>query len=311
MKVLASPGRWTAPRPDRQCGRQSPGFEHTRGQEFHLPIYHGPVRSARATLLPSMRPGPLARCRECTASRRRLKCVLLSVYAGAVAGKPVDHLPAQPMAMMFSARHSGALYIDYTNSAKTLAECQLKMVQDFRGRLRPDVLGPGSRGDRHRRRGQREVVRGPGTVINEERAALLDKARLRSGPVPDPHREEGCTTGSGLSRSASKNWPVRRPSWVGSKARWPWPGVARAQPDHDRRTGRPGLRPRLDGLTSEVAIVYAARQIEAGADTIGMSDAAASMIGPGITGTSSSPATAVSFNPSRRHPSLLRQHMCG
>jgi len=24
-----------------------------------------------------------------------------------------------------------ALYIDYTNSAKTLAECQLKMVRDF------------------------------------------------------------------------------------------------------------------------------------------------------------------------------------
>ena len=36
----------------------------------------------------------------------------------------------------------------------------------------------------------------------------------------------------------------------------------------------------LMDFASEVAIVYAAAQIEAGADTIGMSDAAASMIGP-------------------------------
>ena len=48
----------------------------------------------------------------------------------------------------------------------------------------------------------------------------------------------------------------------------------------------------LMDFTSEVAIVYAAAQIEAGADTIGMSDAAASMIrSPSLRGACAAVAT--------------------
>ena len=50
---------------------------------------------------------------------------------GVIAGRPVDHLPAQPMVMMFAARHAGIPYIDYTRDGRKMAEGQLKVVRDF------------------------------------------------------------------------------------------------------------------------------------------------------------------------------------
>jgi len=50
---------------------------------------------------------------------------------GTIAGEPVDHLAAQPMLMMFAARHAGIPYIDYTRDGRKLAESQLKAVRDF------------------------------------------------------------------------------------------------------------------------------------------------------------------------------------
>jgi uroporphyrinogen-III decarboxylase len=69
----------------------------------------------------------------------------------------------------------------------------------------------------------------------------------------------------------------------------------------------------LMDFTSEVAIVYAAAQIEAGADTIGMSDAAASMIGPRHYRDLVLPWQRRTLQTVRdAHPEvILRQHMCG
>jgi MtaA/CmuA family methyltransferase len=69
----------------------------------------------------------------------------------------------------------------------------------------------------------------------------------------------------------------------------------------------------LMDFTAEVAIVYAEAQIEAGADTIGMSDAAASMMGPRRYVKFLLPWQAQAFGAIReKHPGvILRQHMCG
>ena len=48
-----------------------------------------------------------------------------------IAGKPVDHLPAQPMLMMFAAKHAGIKFIDYTRDGRKMAEAQLKAAEDF------------------------------------------------------------------------------------------------------------------------------------------------------------------------------------
>ena len=48
-----------------------------------------------------------------------------------LAGQPADRLPAQPMAMMFAARHAGMKFIDYTKDGQKMAAAQLKLAEDF------------------------------------------------------------------------------------------------------------------------------------------------------------------------------------
>jgi len=66
-------------------------------------------------------------------------------------------------------------------------------------------------------------------------------------------------------------------------------------------------------FAAEVAMIYAEAQIEAGADTIGMSDAAASMIGPKYYGRYLFPRQLRVVESIRKaHPEVIvRLHMCG
>ena len=66
-------------------------------------------------------------------------------------------------------------------------------------------------------------------------------------------------------------------------------------------------------FNAEVAMVYAEAQIQAGADTIGMSDAAASMIGPRYYGRFLLPRQLRVVESIRKaHPEVIvRLHMCG
>jgi MtaA/CmuA family methyltransferase len=233
---------------------------------------------------------------------------------GVIAGTPVDHLPAQPMVMMFAARHAGALYIDYTKDPRTMAECQLKMVRDFGidcvlmcsdpAREVIDIAGDTSV----------KWFEDQGPVINEERAALVDKARLNELKVPGPHREgrmhdrvraiEICLEEL-RGETSIVGW-VEGPLALAQELR----GLTRIMTDI---VDDPGFVRDLMDFTSEVAIVYAAAQIEAGADTIGMSDAAASMIGPRHYRDLVLPWQRRVLQSVRdAHPEvILRQHMCG
>jgi MtaA/CmuA family methyltransferase len=233
---------------------------------------------------------------------------------GIIAGNPVDHLPAQPMVMMFAAKHAGIPYIDYTRDARTLAEAQVKVVRDFGiecvlmcsdpAREVIDIAGEGSV----------KWFEDQGPAIREERAALLDKARLNEFRVPDPHREgrmvdrirsiEICVEELG-GETSIVGW-VEGPLALAQELR----GLNRIMTDI---VDDPAFVRDLMAFTSEVAIVYAAAQIEAGADTIGMSDAAASMIGSRHYGNLVLPWQRRVLQLIRdSHPEvILRQHMCG
>ena len=233
---------------------------------------------------------------------------------GIIAGTPVDHLPVQPMVMMLAAKHAGVPYIDYTRDAATMAECQLKMVRDFGidcvlmcsdpAREVIDIAGEDSV----------KWFEDQGPVINEERAALLDKARLHDFQVPDPHRPgrmhdriraiEICR--AELRGETSVVGWVEGPLALAQELR----GLTRVMTDV---VDDPAFVRDLMDFTSEVAVVYAAAQIEAGADTIGMSDAAASMIGPRHYRDLVLPWQRRTLQAVHdAHPDvILRQHMCG
>lgn len=231
-----------------------------------------------------------------------------------VAGRPVDRLPAQPMLMMLAAKHLGVSFLDYTRDGRLMAAAQLKIAEDFDvdclltcsdpAREVVDIAGEGSI----------EWLLDQGPVIDEERAALKDTGRLREFKVPDPcggGRMQDRINAIEIMRRAVGDeksvvgW-VEGPLALGAELR----GLSRIMTDF---LDDPGFVADLLDFTAAVAAVYAEAQIQAGADTIGMSDAAASMMGPRYYTEFLFPRQQRVFGEiKRRHPHVLtRQHICG
>jgi MtaA/CmuA family methyltransferase len=231
-----------------------------------------------------------------------------------IAGKPVDRLPVQPMAMMFAAKYAGFRYIDYTKDGRILAEAQLKFARDFAidcvlmcsdpAREVIDIAGEDSV----------RWYENQGPAIREDRAALLEKARLKTFRIPDPlgggrmhdriHSIEICLREL-RGENSIVGW-IEGPLALAAELR----GLNHVMTDF---VDDPEFVQELMDFTAEVAIVYADAQIKAGADTIGMSDAAASMIGPRHYAKFLLPWQRRVLETIRKsHPeTILRLHMCG
>jgi len=218
------------------------------------------------------------------------------------------------MAMMFAARNAGMSFIDYTRDGRLMAEAQLKLAADFGldclltcsdpAREVIDIAGDGSI----------DWFPDQGPAINEERAALRDKARLRTFRVPDPLREgrmrDRVTAIEVMRRSAGcgmsiVGW-IEGPLALAAELR----GINTIMLDF---ADDPAFVRELLAFCADVAIAYAPAQIAAGADTIGMSDAAASLIGPRLYEQFLWPEQRrVLESLQRNHPGILRRlHMCG
>lgn len=233
---------------------------------------------------------------------------------GVIRGEAVDRLPVQPMAMMFAARHAGMPFIDYTRDGRQMAAAQLKLVADFGldclltcsdpAREVIDIAGDGSV----------DWFTDQGPAINEERAALADKSRLRTFKVPDP-------LGGGRMHDRVKSIELmRRTAGPGmSIVGWIEGPLALAAELRGVNTimldflDDPAFARDLLAFCADVAIAYAPAQIAAGADTMGMSDAAASLIGPRLYEEFLWPEQQrVLATLRERHPEVLRRvHMCG
>ena len=233
---------------------------------------------------------------------------------GVLAGTEVDRLPAQPLIMMFAAKHVGVKYIDYTRDGAVMASTQLRFVEDFGMDCLMTCSDPA-----------REVIdiagdesvdwfEDQGPAINEGRAALRDMARLKSFRVPDPTapgRMYDRIRAIEIMRAAAGpgmsivGW-VEGPLALAAELR----GVIAIMTDFIENA--PFVHALLD-FCADVAIAYAPPQVEAGADTIAMSDAAASLIGPQLYGQFVLPRQMrVLESIKRRYPHVVtRLHMCG
>jgi MtaA/CmuA family methyltransferase len=226
----------------------------------------------------------------------------------------VDHLAAQPMIMMFAAKHLGIPYIEATRDGRKLAAGQLKVMEDFE----LDVLLTCS--DPAREvvdiAGEESVVWLPdqGPVIDEEKAALADTRRLKQFKVPDPF-------GGGRMHDRIKSIEIMRREVGDAVSVVGWVEGPLALAQELRGLNRimtdfvddPAFVNDLLDFAAAVAMRFADAQIEAGADTIGMSDAAASMIGPVYYRDFLFPRQRrVLTHIKQHHPGVLtRLHMCG
>ena len=231
-----------------------------------------------------------------------------------VIGKPVDHLVCQPVLMQFAARYMGMKFIDYTRDGRKMAEAQLRMLQDFDvdvlltcsdpAREVTDIAGEGSI----------EWFENQGPAIQEERAALADKSRLSEFDLPDldPHgRMYDRIIGIEMMRSEAGpdvsicGW-VEGPLALAAELR----GINRIMTDF---TDDPEFARDLLHFCADVAILYADAQIASGADTIGMSDAAAGLLGPVLyKNFIVAEQMRVYEHIKAHHPKVMtRSHMCG
>ena len=198
-----------------------------------------------------------------------------------LAGKPVDRLPCMPITMMFAAVQIGALYRNYCTDYRVLVEGQIRTAETFGFDYVNTMSDPA-----------REAADCGATVeyfdhqpvaLVEDQALLADKTKLASLRIPDP-------LGGGRMHNGIKALGLYKERVGKDKIIEGWieGPVAEAADLRGINTlmmdffDDPAFVRDLFAFVIEMELRFAREQIKAGADIIGMGDAAASLVGPQI-----------------------------
>jgi MtaA/CmuA family methyltransferase len=228
-----------------------------------------------------------------------------------LAGKPVDRPPAMPITMMWAADLIGAKYHDYATRAKIQVTAQCAAARQFNfdhvsvisdpcceaADLGATIFYPPD---------------GPPAII-EEQALLADTAMLQNLQVPDPHR-----AGSRMANRIDavrllhqqagdthlvEGW-IEGPCAESADLR----GINTLMMDY---YDEPDFIHSLANFTVDVALKFAQAQIEAGADIIGVGDAAASLINRELYNEFVLPHEKRLVNGIHAAGGKVRLHICG
>ena len=198
-----------------------------------------------------------------------------------MAGRPVDRLPLMPITMMFACAQIGARYRDYCTDYRVMVEGQIRTAEAFGFDYVNSMSDPA-----------REAA-DCGAVVEyfdqqpvalvEDRALLADKTRLASLKIPDPlggGRMHNSLKGLALYKERVgkemivEGW-VEGPVAEGADLR----GINTLMLDF---FDDPAFVRDLFAFVIEMELRFAHEQLKAGADVIGVGDAAASLVGPDI-----------------------------
>jgi len=198
-----------------------------------------------------------------------------------LAGESVDHLPLMPITMMLAADQTKAAYRDYVTDYRVLCEAQIRTAEAFSLDYVSAISDP-----------TREAADCGAAIrffedqppaIREDAPLLADKSRLAGLTMPDPH-------GGGRMTDRLRGVAMLRERVGGDKLVEGWIEGPCAEAA-DLRGLNPLMLDFMDDATfvtdlldfvTEMEIDFARAQVEAGADLIGMGDAAASLAGPRI-----------------------------
>lgn len=198
-----------------------------------------------------------------------------------IEGRPVDRLPLMPITMMYAADQIGAQYGKYAADHRVLADAQLKTAEKFDLDFVSTISDPA-----------REAADCGATVhyfpdqppgFDEQNSLLADKKKLVWLKAPDPlgggrmfDRVQGVELlkkRTGQDRVV-EGW-VEGPCAQGADLR----GINTLMTDFG---DDPIFVNDLMEFVVDMELKFARVQVEAGADIIGMGDAAASLVGPRI-----------------------------
>jgi MtaA/CmuA family methyltransferase len=196
-------------------------------------------------------------------------------------GEPVDRIPVMPVMMMFCADQIGVKYGQYVQDYRVLAEAQIRTAEAFDLDIVSNMSDPAREacdcGARI------EYFDDQPAAINEDAALLSDKGNLDSLEAPDP-------LGGGRMHSAIKALDLMTQRAGKEKAVMGWVEGPCAEGADLRGINRlmldffddPKFVHRLFEFVVTMELRYARAQVDAGADIIGIGDAAASLIGPDL-----------------------------
>jgi len=196
-----------------------------------------------------------------------------------LAGRPVDRLPVMPITMMFACDRVGGRYREYCTDYRVLVEGQVRTAQEFGFDYVNTMSDPA-----------REAADCGATVeyfdnqpaaLVEEQALLADKTRLLSLKIPDP-------LGGGRMHNGIKALALYQQRLGREKVIEGWVEGPMAEGADLRGINTimldffddPRFVRDLFGFVVEMELGFARAQLKAGADVIGVGDAAASLVGP-------------------------------
>ena len=196
-------------------------------------------------------------------------------------GKPVDRTPVMPITMMFAADYAGIPYGHYVSDYRLLVEAQLRVAEDFGFDQVSCISDP-----------CREAADCGGAIayydnqppaIMEDQALLAEKKTLLGLKPPDP-------LGGGRMHDRVKGAALFREKVGGSLFIEGWVEGPCAQGADLRGINTlmldfledPAFVEDVFAFALDMEIEFARAQIEAGADVIGVGDAAASLVGPAL-----------------------------
>jgi MtaA/CmuA family methyltransferase len=198
-----------------------------------------------------------------------------------VEGRSVDRPALMPITMMFAADQIGVKYHDYATDYRVLVEAQIRTAERFEFDHVSAISDPAREAADFGAAVQFFPDQPP--AIDENNALLADPTALVRLRLPDPlgggRMHDRIKAVARLKERAGRDkyvegW-VEGPCAEGADLR----GINMLMLDF---TDDPAFVRDLFALAVENAIQFARAQIEAGADLIGVGDAAASLVGPAI-----------------------------
>jgi MtaA/CmuA family methyltransferase len=198
-----------------------------------------------------------------------------------LAGGQVDRLPLMPITMMFACDQIHARYRDYCTDYRVLVQAQVHTAQkfgfDYVNTMSDPAREAADCGAKVEYFDQQPVA------LLEDQALLLDKTRLLNLKIPDPLA--GGRMHNAIQAVASLKEKVGREKIVEGWVEGP---IAEAADLRGINTvmmdffDDPQFVRDLFDFVIEMELGFAREQVRAGADVIGIGDAAASLVGPQI-----------------------------
>ncbi len=225
-------------------------------------------------------------------------------------GQPADALPFMPITMMFAADHVGVKYLEYATDYRVQVDAQLRVAEDYDFDYVSVISDPACEAADCGASVKFFPDQPP--ALDEENALLADKGKLSTLKAPDP-------SSGGRMHNRLKALSLFKRRAGGDKSIEGWVEGPCAEAADLRGINAlmtdfyddPGFVSGLFEFVLELELAFGKAQIAAGAELIGIGDAAASLVGPKFYEELVWPYETRLVDGLRASGARTRLHICG